>query len=107
MTETIKLLGRNVEGVEQEGDPSAIHWLVKLGPYEIKITKWTFGYRESVERTINFSYHVKVGPEYLVKSESSVEDLETAMSIVNGALRKYISDKKEAEKIIEILVPGW
>jgi hypothetical protein len=95
------LLGVAVEGVPDIGDPERrTHWMIKLGPYEAHITEWNFRYRESESPPYkNYSYHLKIGSEYVLHSQSSVMTPEEAVAIIDGAMRKYLLDKRKVEEI--------
>ena len=92
---TLFLLGNLVEGQKTVSDtgPDQTYFVIKRGPYEVSVVEWTFktGYK-------NYSYHVKVGSEYILCSESSVEKAEDAIKIINNSLRKYLKEKSSVEE---------
>jgi hypothetical protein len=81
------LLGNYVEGQKTVSDtgPDQTHFVIKRGPYEVSVVEWTFktGYE-------NYSYHVKVGSEYILYSKFSVEKPEEAVELIETALRLKI-----------------
>lgn len=88
------LLGNYVEGQKTVSDtgPDQTHFVIKRGPYEVSVVEWTFktGYK-------NYSYHVKVGSEYILCSESSVEKSEDAIKLIDNSLKKYLREKNRVE----------
>ena len=97
----LTLLGVEVEGQPDLGDPeNRTHWSIKLGPYEAHVVEWKFGYSgyDSPPYT-NYSFHLKVGSEYVLHSQSSVMTHEEAIALIDGALRKYLIDKKKVDSI--------
>jgi hypothetical protein len=98
------LLGVEVEGQPDIGDPdSKTHWAIKLGPYEAHIVEWKFGYSGYDSPPYkNYSFHLKVGSEYVLHSQSSVMTPEEAIALIDGGLSKYLIDKRKVESIYEM-----
>ena len=104
----LTLLGQDVEGQPDLGAPERTHWMIKLGPYEAHIIEWNFVHVQDPRKLPgydaykNYSYTLKVGSEYVLHSESSVMTPEEAMAIIDGTMRKYLSDKRRVESSYEI-----
>jgi hypothetical protein len=96
----LTLLGVEVESQPDLGDPeSRTHWSIKLGPYEAHVIEWKFGYSGYDSPPYkNYSFHLKVGSEYVLHNQSSVMTPEEAVALIDGALRKYLSDKRAVEE---------
>jgi len=101
----LRLLGQEVEGRPDIGEPTVrTHWIIKLGPYEARVTQWNFyeGHSPPKLTSTNYSYTLKFGSEYILDSQSSVKDPNEAINIIDKALAKYIRDKQRVESYYEI-----
>jgi hypothetical protein len=105
----LKLLGVKVEGQpDPEHSPRSraqarrrTHWMIKLGPYEAHIIEWNFGpgiYDSPPYK--DYSYQLKIGSEYVLNNQPSVMTSEEAISIIDGALLKYLTDKRNVENLV-------
>lgn len=101
----LTLLGVVVDGVPDIGDPTKRkYWTIKLGPYEACVTEWNFEHQGSDSPPYrNYSYHLKVGSEYILHSQSSVESPADAVALIDRALSQYVKDKERVEFIYSYL----